>query len=160
MNNFKEGDFYRWSFKDEYTKGKSYEGLYWCKSQIAYFNGDYLYDTYWLSNNSNYEIDLDKVDLVFMGNIHDYEKTHASNKQYYDPNDILDISHPNNRIDDSLFICKGAKKSKEIMLARLQEQIKKEQYEIDSHKRSLERLKDKQTELLNNEDVDLDRFYF
>lgn len=160
MNNFKEGDFYRWSFKEEYTKGKSYEGLYWCKSQIAYFDGKYLYDTYWVSNNSNYEIDLDKVDLVFIGNIFDYEKISEYEKQYYDPKDILDISHPNNRIGNSLFVRKGASKSKEVMLSKLQEQIDKEQSEINYRKRNLTHLLDKQTQLQDNDEIDLNSFYF
>lgn len=160
MNNFKKGDFYRWSFKEEYTKGKSYEGLYWCKSQIAYFNGDYLYDTYWSSNNSNYEIDLNKVDLVFMGNIFDYEKISEYEKQYYDPNDILDISHLNNRLGDNLFVRRGASRSKDMMLYKLKEQIDKEQSEINYHKRNLTHLLDKQAQLQDNDEIDLNSFYF
>lgn len=160
MNNFKEGDFYRWSFKEEYTKGKSYEGLYWCKSQIAYFDGKYLKDTYWSTGSSNYEIDLLKVNLVFIGNIFDYEKISEYEKQYYDPKDILDVSHPNNRISNSLFVRKGASRSKEVILVKLQEQIDKEQSEINYHNHNLAHLLDKQTQLQDNDDVDLNSFYF
>ena len=158
MNNFKEGDFYRWSYKNEILRGTT--DTYWCKSQIAYFDGKYLKDTYWSTGSSNYEIDLSKVDLVFMGNIFDYEKIYEYEKQYYDPKDILDISHPDNRIGNSLFVRKGASKSKEVMLAKLQEQIDKEQSEIDYHKRSLAHLLDKQKQLQSNDGIDLNSFYF
>ena len=157
MNNFKEGDFYRWSYKDEILRGTT--DLYWCKSRIAYFNGDYLHDTYWSSSSSQHIVDPDKVDLVFMGNIFDYEKISEHEKQYYDIKDILDISHPNNRLGDNLFVRKGASRSKDIMLVKLQEQIDKTQSEIDYHKRNLEFLLDKQTQLQNDE-VDLNSFYF
>lgn len=160
MYDFKEGDYYRWSFKEEYSKGKSYESLYWCRSGIAYFDGNLLCDTYWSTNISNYKIDLDKVDLVFMGNIHDYEKISIHEKQYYDPKDILDVSHSDNRISNSLFVRKGASKSKEVMLSKLKEQIEKEEYEIEYHKRNLARLLDKQSELFNNNNLDLNSFYF
>ena len=95
-----------------------------------------------------------------MGNIYDYEKIHPSNKQYYDPNDILDISHPNNRLGDNLFVRKGASRSKNMMLSKLQEQIDKEQSEINYHKRNLAHLLDKQTQLQDNDGPDLDSFYF
>lgn len=93
MEQLKDGDIYFWKWK-EIDKGRSLTDEYWCKSRIAIVENGKAIDTYWFSGN-NLVLDFKKVEMEFQGNINEMIKTEKWEVKYYNPEDIVDLYHPN-----------------------------------------------------------------
>lgn len=107
IKSWKYGDIYRWSWNDdEYDKRRdqiSSGTLYWCCSRIGIVDEDYLVDTYWYggsSSNKHFtkEQCVDKLDLVYVGNMDDLEKADPRRRAYYLDEDCVDLRHANTRL--------------------------------------------------------------
>lgn len=130
---YRENDVYRWNYtvaQIEKLDNGSYRDFYWCKSQICIFDGEKFEDTYWGRGSENKtftpkEIGT-KIELKFLGNIDDYTKQNYGNyqffTQYYSPEDILDLTHPNS-FGAQIYLKNGAAKNVEIMRAAAQSKI-------------------------------------
>lgn len=124
MVEFKEGDIYRWRYTPERTAQirRYHSEAYWCKSQIAVVTRSGLTDTYWggMSDNqahwSNPEDAEADIELEYVGNFSDLQKISEYQSAYYDDSDIINLNHANSPTGN-LYIRKGAKRSREKMLA-------------------------------------------
>lgn len=132
VKTFNDGDVFRWHY--ETTEGM--HSPYWCKSQIAVCktNGDLvrLEDTYWGgfgSDNHNLFREIGNINVELIGNLHDFEPCKRWDLEYYDPKDILDISHSN--VGERLYLRKGAKKCVKTYLANLDDQAREVLNKID-----------------------------
>ena len=107
----KPGDIFRWSWKD--GKGAKLDP-YWCMSHIAVVRDDLsLVDTYWAgTGDTRFTQDeaKDKIDLVYVGNFEDLDKSQPCYRSYYDDKDCVDLSHANNS-RGQFYLRKGAVKS-------------------------------------------------
>ena len=161
MHNFKEGDYFKWWFKDEYSKGDQ-TLLYWCKSRIARYSGGKLKDTYWGDcSSNNYELDTGMVEIQFLGNINDYIRISESDAKYYGKENLLDLSHANNRIQDNLYVRTDAARSKIKMMGELESRIQGAKYDLHSAERQLNWLENQKDALENaTSQKELDCFYF
>lgn len=135
----KDGDIYRWKYKQEVID--KYYNPYWCKSQIAIWrkNGKLLVDTYWHSQDNtifNEEDINNKLELTFVANINDLERCEKHMFNNYDDKDCVDISHANNS-NSGFYIKKGAKPSIKKKKEVLKKQIEETQHRIESEKRHL-----------------------
>lgn len=142
----KVNDVYKWSYINP-----SPMDPYWCKSRIIIVcknNKDefLLEDTYWSSGSSRTtfkEEHIGKIiEIEFLGNLDDYEPISKYHTRYYNPKDILDITHPNS-MGSLIYLKKGAQKDLQIMEKELQYQITKCEDEIRYKKSVLEDLKQK-----------------
>lgn len=113
----KEGDIYRWTYRDRLDTGAW--GTYHCCSRIAIVqpNGR-LRDTYWSSGSDGRSFsadDLPKLELTFVANMADLDKAHEYEADYYDDADIVNLNHVNSS-RDNFYLRKGAKRSAAKML--------------------------------------------
>lgn len=128
-----EGDVFRWSYKAGKLPSSDTTAAYWCRSRIATYQGGFLGDTYWGESDRRW-VREDEVDLTFLGNLNDYEPLSSKGRHYYDPADILDLSHANDTRRKPL-VRKGAQPSPAALIEYCKYQIEKE----ESAKRSAER---------------------
>ena len=111
----KEGDVFSWSFKNIDRMG---DDPYWhcsqiCETSVTSDGEVFLYDTYWgdAFRDSRFPShDLDRVDLVFLGNLSDYNHCSYADRAFFDDSEFLSLNHCNNTTGN-LFIKKSAKKS-------------------------------------------------
>lgn len=98
MNNLKEGDIYKWYYKNdaEYRRNNS-STAYWCMDNRCVVRDGELVDTYWSgvdseypSSNSHY-LDPDRVDLEFICNVNDVEFIKKWETEDYDK--VYNLSH-------------------------------------------------------------------
>ena len=137
MHNFKEGGYFKWNFKEEFTKG-DLSLIYWCRSRIARYSQGTLKDTYWSDYSSNnYELDMDKVEIQFLGNINDYFRISESDAKYYDKENLLNLSHANNRLGDNLYVRVDAARSKTKMVEEIESRIQSAKHDLQSAERQL-----------------------
>lgn len=104
----KKGDIYRWSFKNPPEHMP-----YHCCSQIAEFDGVILRDTYWHDHTSGRSWrpeETEALELTFVANREDLESYGVDAHDYYAPEDVVDLRHPNNGSRDQVYIRKGAKR--------------------------------------------------
>lgn len=97
---FKEGDIFSWRWTPEEGRKRQNDcgsTVYWCKSQIAIFHNDRLRDTYWYDgSNSAYILELDKVEITFLGNPENMKTIYDGEQVFYRREDIVDMNHANN----------------------------------------------------------------
>ena len=117
MNN---GDIYFWSWKDS---DKSYH----CKSRKAIVKDGVLLDTYWWP--PDYTVTLDGVDLTYKGNIYLLDEIRHYDIEYYRPEDVVDMRHPNSSTA-KVFVRAGAKRDALVMKEVARLQIERSQSEI------------------------------
>ena len=135
----KKNDVYRWWYKDASNRFEPY----WCKSCIGIVkdNGDelYLVDTYGLSNNTVFGMGYieENLDLVFLGNLDDFELIKEWDVVYYDDSDIMDLTHSNS-YGPLIYVRKGAVRSIEKMRSVLLAQLEKCRYKADYYTREVE----------------------
>ena len=77
----KEGDVYKWYYKDdlEYRRKCSGGTAYWCMDNRCIVRNGELVDTYWLymdkerivESSSCHHLDIDKIDIEFVCNLND-----------------------------------------------------------------------------------------
>lgn len=127
--NPKEGDIFRWRYKNEKPGDCAAFSRYHCKSQIAIFDGVSLHDTYW--SGSSYEGHIIRADVVldFQGNMHEMQKISPGERVFYRHQDIMDMNHPNNS-RAPVYVKVGAARDPETMKAYFE-------YAIDNAKRDI-----------------------
>lgn len=139
MSEMKEGDVFRWRYKPGTALSSNYTSAYWCKSCIAIFKDGFLGDTYW-GESDRRAIREDDVDLTFLGNLGDYEDMKPKGRHFYDPDDILDLSHANDT-RRKLLLKKGAKMSPATLIKHCQYKIERAESEMRSAEREIERMR-------------------
>lgn len=112
MNNWKEGDVVRWSLlrNDRFMP-------YHCKSQIAICTDGRFLDTFWTARSDRYSPSEVDCEFKYLGNINDYEECESYDLDYYEDDDTLDLSHPNN--SGKFFVKINAEKSVDKIRAKL-----------------------------------------
>lgn len=125
----REGDVFRWRYREPGDdRGKW--GRYHCCSCVAIARNGRLCDTYWQIGGSfphdgrSFGVDdLQKLELVRLGNLSDLERKDEYQSDYYDDADIVDLNHPNST-RGNFYLRKGAKRSakkmKEMALYKLE----------------------------------------
>lgn len=132
----KKGDIFSWRYKDSAKRGQF---AYWCKSQIAEYDGSYLYDTFWGNDHTekswlpNYP---DDIELTFIANREDLIPLREYDKMYYDEKDVVDLTHSNS-FGNQIFLRKGAKRSRSAMLQHLTDKMDKAHHEIKMAEQTL-----------------------
>lgn len=124
----KDGDIYQWAFKEP-----SDHMPYHCCARIAIFRDSRLTDTYWHSGgNRNWDEEMAAklLTLTFLANEADLEVGPIDAHEYYAPEDIVDLRHPNSSSRELLKIRKGAQKQPEIMLETIQRIRGRAEYNI------------------------------
>ena len=113
-----DGDIFRWRYADEEERCKRDFGsyMYHCKSMIAVAANGRLFDTYWHSTNSDYEIDPAQVTLKFQGNPKDMTLIPKWERAFYRSEDIVDMNHANNS-GAPIYAKAGATRDPETMAA-------------------------------------------
>jgi hypothetical protein len=119
IEDLREGDIYRWSYRDPNVDLRQY-GTYHCCSRIAVVKNGRLRDTYWgLSAGSDGRSfgvdDLPKLELTFVANFSDLEPAKEYQGDYYADEDIVNLNHANSS-GGNFYLRKGAKRSKAKML--------------------------------------------
>tara|TARA_Y100000592_G_C5205535_1_gene192524 strand:- start:26 stop:445 length:420 start_codon:yes stop_codon:yes gene_type:complete len=103
-----------------------------------------FWDTFWGGNDSDKKFSIEdailKLDLEYLGNFEDLEKTFKEYRAYYNDSDCVDLSHPNSS-QDNFYIRKGAKKSLNKMRRVLMRYLKKLDWEADYAKREADRIR-------------------
>lgn len=147
----KLNDVYRFRY-NEFELERSSRDLNWCfDGQLVVKkgnNGLYLEDTYWTSDNRCFTLEeaLRKGVLEFVCNLDDVEECKEDPYNYYDDEDIFNLSYQHGCYK-KIMVRKDAKKSKEKMkevleykIAEAERQLKSVQYDIDIHKNKLKEL--------------------
>lgn len=110
----REGDVYRWRYRAP-GDDRAY-GRYHCCSCIAIFTKGWLRDTYWALSGDGRSFgvdDLHALELTRLGNLDELEKKPKYEADYYDAEDIVDLTHSNG---GTFYLRKGAKRSAAKML--------------------------------------------
>lgn len=132
-----KGDIFRWSFKEPPEHMP-----YHCCSCIAEFDGTRLRDTYWHSASDGRswtpEEARERLVLTFVANREDLESYGPGAHDYYAPENVVDLRHPNNGSRDQVYIRKGAKRCAAVMRQTLHYTIERSESEIDMATRRIE----------------------
>jgi len=131
----KQGDIYSWSYKDGYG---SQADKYWCKSQIAIFNDGKLVDTFW-SGGGHGILDLERINIKYKGNPKEMDEIGKHEKQYYKPENIVDMNHPNNS-NAPIYLKPGTQKDQGIMLELVKQKISENKSNIQFANSQIDRL--------------------
>lgn len=120
IEQLREGDIFRWSYRDPNTDSRQY-GSYHCCSRIAVVKNGLLRDTYWgayagSDGRSFGQDDIHKLDLTFVANLRDLEVAAEYQADYYDDADIINLNHSNST-RGNFYLRKGAVRSQDKMLA-------------------------------------------
>lgn len=110
----KENDICRWHWK----LGRA--PIVGCYAHLGVVVGGCLRDTFWYDWKTRSEIEVDRVELTLLGNIDECREIKRWDVPYYDPADIIDMSHSNNS-SAPVYLKTSASKSQEWMLARAEE---------------------------------------
>jgi hypothetical protein len=151
VTKFKNGDYYRWSYK-EMPYPTDWTLSYWCKSRLAVVVDGSLYDTYWHDTAGRAWVDPDRVELEFIGNVHEFVESKYGEYLYYDRADILDTRHANDT-NGKIYIRKGAERSREVMLEYAREKLERADSALRSAMYDLERWNLKVAEIEAAEDL-------
>jgi hypothetical protein len=142
----KKDDVFAFRYNEQYV-AKNYDP-YHCfdGTLIAKVNSDgaiYLEDTYWSSDNRWFTPDevAKQGVLVFKCNLNDYEACSSDVVKYYDPSDYVEL-YIHHGYRNKFLLKKGAVRSVDAMVARIQEEVDDKTRQIQSLTFSLERLSD------------------
>ena len=152
----KLNDIYRWRYTESCLKklnhGSNGGTTYWCCSQIVVCKeteaGLRLYDTYWSHDPKIIDPTGKNIALEYIGNFDELEKF-TGDINHYNPNDLVDLNHPNSS-RGNLYIKKGAKKCLETIRAHIQRKIEEKEYEAKSAAQDVIRYKKALDELTEN----------
>ena len=115
MREFREGDIFIWCWKPEVEHAKGgYIQAYHCKSRIAIFEGGVLVDTFWGGSGNDIALQLDRIEVTWLGNANDMQPIPDWQMKYYSPSDIVDTRH-SNRTSAPIYLKPGAKRNAEVM---------------------------------------------
>lgn len=139
----KDGDIFRWRYKDEKPDDLGAYRRYHCKSQIAVARDGLLIDTYWngsASDSANWSYDEaeQKLALTHLGNFAELEKKPEYHSEYYDDVDCVDLNHPNSS-RDNFYVRKDAQRSRSKMRAVIANRIAETERGIAYAQSKLER---------------------
>lgn len=147
IHRFKEGDFYTCSLKNEDSMSNhAFEGLV---GTVIKEGKVYFYDTFWgIHSPGQYakRFTVDDIgtviELAFLANINDLEKTSLDATKYYDEDDIVMLheQHACSGNCKELYIRKGAKRSKQKIKDSLESKIDSITNKMDSLVREKDRL--------------------
>ena len=91
----KDGDIFSWEWKPELGRNnRASFANYHCKSQIAVCRDGVLSDTFW--GYASEALDESKIDLTFLGNIHEMTQIPENQEPLYRPEDLIIMRHRNN----------------------------------------------------------------
>lgn len=128
----KDGDIFRWSYREPVDYNR-----YHCCSRIAVATRGRLLDTFWSGSYDGARSfgpdDFPRLDLTYLGNFADLEKTPEWEADYYADADIVNLNHSNST-RDNFYIRKGAKRS----AAKMLEVARRKLEESESKKRMAE----------------------
>ena len=140
----KNGDIFFWRYKE----GNGVQGaIYWCKSQIAIFNGDRLVDTY-SDYEGGFSLNLDKVEIEYQGNQFEMKEVQANEAKYYTNDDVVDTRHSNS-YHKTVYLKARTKRNGAKMLERIKDKIANNDAKIDYAKRENERLNEEINKINN-----------
>lgn len=154
----RDNDVFRWSYKDEYLSTHRLHYPYHAKSRIVITRAGLLRDTFWGSSSSDgatWTSDRAAIvlDLVYLGNLDDYEKHPEHHVVYYDPADVLNLNHSNSTTGN-FYVRTGAKRSAARMREVIVERIEKAQREQETAARQIRRLNELYGEIANGKPLD------
>lgn len=157
----RDGDVFRWGWIDP-PKTEAY----WCKSREGIFNSGNLYDTFWIHHGSKFiqggwgpefsgarALPIEQIEITVIGNIHDMNEIPHGDERYYDPSDVVDLRHSNNR-SAPLYIKKGAKRSAKKMAERIRDKMVDAERTRLSAEQDLEALREKLAYVEAGENLD------
>ncbi|MCK5600288.1 hypothetical protein KAR91_00285 [Candidatus Pacearchaeota archaeon] len=150
MNKMKEGDIFRWSYKEPI---ESY--AYHCKSRIAIFNGERLVDTFWGYGDNTYwaeEDAIDKLNLVYVENMSNLECINEYEIKNYDPEDIINLNHSNSS-EGNVYKKSKAIYSKTAMLGYVEDEILEKKRQMENAERMIMLLEKQQKEIETGTDL-------
>lgn len=141
----KDGDIFRWRYKNEKPEHRREWGRYHCRSQIAVAKDGWLADTFWGSRSDGtamWPCDEAREILVLekLGNLSEVEKRPEYEAMYYDDADIVDINHSNSS-RGNFYVRKGADRSRHKMIQIAAEKAAAAERERDSALSKIERYK-------------------
>lgn len=145
----KDGDIFRWRYKDEKPEQLGAWGRYHCKSRIAIAKKDgRLIDTFWCHSLERaggmdcaqwtYEEAGEHLELTLLGNLAELEKRPEYHANYYDDADYLDLNHSNSSTGN-FYVRKGAQRSRDKMRSVVLERMTEADREIARGHSNLER---------------------
>ena len=117
MIEFRNGDVFTWKYKPEEEDRRYNSGVhtaYWCKSRIAIVKDGQLIDTYWHGGGDSSVLDIDQIELEFQCNANEATRINRWERNYYRPEDVMDMSHPNNS-GAPVYLKADAKRDPDIM---------------------------------------------
>jgi hypothetical protein len=168
--NIKENDIFNWHYTDAKYKDlqkywNNHSLIYWCKSQIcvAKENADgslYLEDTYWNGQPDSARFEISEVgitvDLEYLGNFAELDKISGYNIDYYKPEDIVNLNHPNSS-SGNIYRKKGAKKDLATIKSKLTHLMEEEQRKAY---RASEKAGEYEEQLKNLTEENVDKVWF
>ena len=153
----KDGDIFRWRYKDEKPEHLGPYKRYHCKSQIAIADGGHLRDTFWNSRGEGFLCPYDEaertLELTHIGNLSELENRPEYEAASYADADCLDLNHSNSS-KGNFYVRKGAERSREKMIATVTLRMADAERDIASAQSRLERHRATLFELKNGKSVD------
>lgn len=135
MNQIKDGDVFKWNYKDDAAYREKHSGsgtAYWCLDQQCFATERsgviYLIDTYWTDYSAEYlgsetsYVSPDKVELEFICNLKDIE--FIENWEIEDYDKVYNLSRQKHCYK-KYAIDKGAQPSKSAILKKLEAKLEK-----------------------------------
>jgi hypothetical protein len=158
MTEIKDGDIFRWRYKDEQPEHRREWGRYHCKSQIAIAKGGSLRDTFWFGGGSDnatwsYDDAEQKLELTHLGNFFDLERRSEHEAMYYADADCVNLNHANSS-KGNFYIRKGAARCREKMRATARERIEQSEREISFAQDRLTRTRELLAAIERGDDLD------
>ena len=159
----KDGDIFRWHYKDEPAGDRRQFSRYHCKSQIAVARNGKLTDTYWCyslekaggSDCAQWSFDsaTKELDLTRLGNLSELDKSPDYFSMFYAEADCVNVNHPNSP-RGNFYVRKGAARSKERMLEVLAERIAESEREIGYRQSNIARDREYQAAIERGDDLE------
>lgn len=84
---FKEGDIFRWYYKNPLKPEYQGHDRYWCKSRIGVVRKGFILDTYWGIDPHNDPVKfsfydaLKELELTYLGNFNELRKLRTRNEK-------------------------------------------------------------------------------
>lgn len=129
----RENDICHWHWKEGNAP------ITGCYAHLAVFYKGGLRDTFWYDWKTRSPIDLDRIELTVLGNIDECRVIEKWSIPYYDPSDIIDMSHSNNS-NAPIYLRKTASKSPAHMLDVANEKMRQAYSDIVRAERHIKEL--------------------
>jgi hypothetical protein len=138
----KENDVFRWSYTEDYLKGKSTMEPYWSAERlivvVTHKTGLLLADTFWGIGDITGKIfakeDIGKkINVEYLGNLEDYERTEY-NYDKYEEKDILILSRQHSCSRNCIYYYKrkGSVYSEKVIKENIRKKIIDNKRKIES----------------------------